>query len=123
MQRSHQERVEPNPDELRSLLPLPDDSRSTPDTLRFKLILDALIAAIAHDIQGWQRLAPSPERREAIGRVLLHSADTFGSAEKAERWLRRPHVLLGGVPPLEIIVDRPEAVDAELTRIDHGVYA
>lgn len=64
----------------------------------------------------------SPEQRASIEQVLLHSADTFGSAEKAERWLRRPNVLLGAAP-LEVIVDRPGDVDAELTRIDHGVYA
>jgi uncharacterized protein (DUF2384 family) len=84
--------------------------------------VNALLLAIAGDIERWKLLDLSPERREMIGRTLLHAADTFGSAEKAERWLRHPNVLLGA-SPLDVLVDRPDMVDAELTRIDHGVYA
>jgi uncharacterized protein (DUF2384 family) len=83
--------------------------------------LDALLLAIGEDLLSVGE-GRSPEIRESVGRVLLHAADTFGSAEKAELWLRRPNVLLGA-PPLQLVFDSPEAVDAELTRVDHGVYA
>lgn len=118
-------RDEPAPTDWRALLALPHDSTRIPpngDATRFDLTLDALLVAISDGIQTWKALGLSLEQRAAIGQVLLHSVDTFGSAEKAERWLRRSNVLLGA-PPLGVIVDRPGDVDAELTRIDHGVYA
>jgi RNA polymerase sigma-70 factor (ECF subfamily) len=54
--------------------------------------------------------------------VLAHAFDTFGSPEKANHWLHRPNHVFQGRTPLEAIGSDPEAVEIELTRIDHGVY-
>jgi len=54
--------------------------------------------------------------------VLAHAFDTFGSHEKANHWLRRPNHVFQSRTPLEVIGSDPEAVEIELTRIDHGVY-
>lgn len=70
-------------------------------------------AAYAHALAGF-----GARQRD----VLSHAIETFGSYEKAQRWLERPNALLGGVP-LDLVVDQPETVDDELTRIDHGIYA
>jgi sigma-B regulation protein RsbU (phosphoserine phosphatase) len=37
-------------------------------------------------------------------------------------WLHRPNHVFQGRTPLEVIGSNPEAVEIELTRIDHGVY-
>ncbi len=100
----------------------PPRSPSNGEAARFNQTVDALLLDLSGDIQDWKDLGLSAEQRAAIGQVLLHAAETFGSAQKAARWLRRPNALLGA-PPLEIIVHKPDDVDAELTRIDHGVYA
>jgi hypothetical protein len=54
--------------------------------------------------------------------VLAHVFETFGSQEKANHWLRRPNHVFEGRTPLEAIERDPQAVEIELTRIDHGVY-
>jgi uncharacterized protein (DUF2384 family) len=54
--------------------------------------------------------------------VLAHAFETFGSQEKADHWLRRPNRLFNGRAPLEVIESDPQAVEIELTKIDHGVY-
>jgi uncharacterized protein (DUF2384 family) len=54
--------------------------------------------------------------------VLAHARETFGSEEKANRWLQRPNHVFRGKTPLEAIEQDPQAVEIELTRIDHGVY-
>ena len=54
--------------------------------------------------------------------VLAHAFETFGSPEKANHWLHRPNHVFQGRTPLEVIGSNPQAVEIELTRIDHGVY-
>ena len=93
---------------------LGQDVSSTPE-------LNKLFLAIDDQILDWVSRGFSTEKLETIGRVLAHAAETFGSAQKAERWLRRPNPLLNG-RPLDRMEHDPKAIDDELTRIDHGVY-
>jgi uncharacterized protein (DUF2384 family) len=46
----------------------------------------------------------------------------FGSKAKADAWLARPHVALGGLAALECVRNEAEylRVKALLDRIDHG---
>jgi hypothetical protein len=83
--------------------------------------IDDLLRALDREILEWVNRGVNPDQLEAIGRVLIHAAETFGSALKAERWLRRPNQLLAA-RPLDRIERDPQSVDDELTRIDHGVY-
>jgi putative toxin-antitoxin system antitoxin component (TIGR02293 family) len=54
-----------------------------------------------------------------------HAVDTFGTEERAFRWMRIPLSELGNHTPEEILMDDPEnpEVEAILTRIDYGVYS
>lgn len=54
--------------------------------------------------------------------VLAHAFETFGSRDKAEHWLHRPNHVFQGKTPQEMLSSDPQAVEVELTRIDHGVY-
>ena len=54
--------------------------------------------------------------------VREHIFETFGSVQKAEHWLSRPNQVFQGKTPLQVLKSDPEAVEAEITRIDHGVY-
>jgi uncharacterized protein (DUF2384 family) len=54
--------------------------------------------------------------------VKAHALETFGASAKAEHWLNRPNHVFQGKTPLETLESEPMAVEAELTRIDHGVY-
>jgi uncharacterized protein (DUF2384 family) len=54
--------------------------------------------------------------------VRSHALETFGSAAKANHWLNRPNQVFQGKTPLEAVESDPQAVEAELTRVDHGVY-
>jgi hypothetical protein len=54
--------------------------------------------------------------------VMAHAYETFGSPEKTSHWLHRPNHVFQGRTPLEVIGSDPQAVEIELTRIDHGVY-
>ena len=54
--------------------------------------------------------------------VKAHALDTFGSEIKAQRWLSRPNPLFQGKSPLQVLKANPVLVEAELVRIDHGVY-
>jgi len=84
-------------------------------------VLEDLLLALDEEIQSWINRGLTTDQLEAIGRVLIHAAETFGSAPKAERWLKRSNHLLDGRPLDRIGLD-PQMVDDELTRIDHGVY-
>jgi len=55
--------------------------------------------------------------------VAEHARDTFGTKEKAAHWMNRPNPLFGGKTPIEVIKVDPISVEAELVRIDYGVYA
>jgi putative toxin-antitoxin system antitoxin component (TIGR02293 family) len=54
--------------------------------------------------------------------IEVHALDTFGSREKANHWMNRPNALFEGKTPLQLIETDPQSVEAELGRIDHGVY-
>jgi putative toxin-antitoxin system antitoxin component (TIGR02293 family) len=64
---------------------------------------------------------------EAARAAWQHALDTFGTEERALRWMRMPLSELGGRTPEEVLAgetpDAAAAVDAILTRIDYGVYA
>jgi putative toxin-antitoxin system antitoxin component (TIGR02293 family) len=58
-------------------------------------------------------------------RVIAAAENTFGSLDKAYRWLRRPTIALEGDAPLELL-DTSEGgrqVERLLARIDHGLAA
>ena len=60
-----------------------------------------------------------------VARVIAAAEATFGSAEKAGRWLRRPTTALGGDKPIDLL-DTSEGsrqVERLLTRIDYGLAA
>jgi hypothetical protein len=65
-----------------------------------------------------------PVRGGLISResVAAHALATFGSQEKAEHWMNRPNPLFRGKTPLQVIEFDLAEVEAELVRIDHGVY-
>jgi hypothetical protein len=54
--------------------------------------------------------------------VAVHALSTFGSKEKAQHWLNRPNPLFQGKTPNQVMRTNAVAVEAELLRIDHGVY-
>jgi len=53
-----------------------------------------------------------------------HAVDTFGTEERALRWMRQPLAELGERTPERVLLDEPQsdAVEAILARIDYGVY-
>jgi hypothetical protein len=54
--------------------------------------------------------------------ITAHALATFGSPEKAQHWMNRPNPLFAGKTPAQMIKSDLAAVEAELVRIDHGVY-
>lgn len=65
------------------------------------------------------------DRLVRVVRVISAAEETFGSQEKAARWLRRPTAALAGETPLTLL-DTSEGsreVEALLGRIDHGLGA
>ncbi len=54
--------------------------------------------------------------------VAVHALATFGSPQKARHWMNRPNPLLHGKTPAEAIECDLREVEAELVRIEHGVY-
>jgi uncharacterized protein (DUF2384 family) len=54
--------------------------------------------------------------------VKAHALATFGSPEKAQHWMNRPNPLFDGKSPAQVIEFNLVGVEAELVRIDHGVY-
>ena len=50
--------------------------------------------------------------------------DTFGTEERALRWIRQPLAELGERTPECVLLEEPlgEAVEAILARIDYGIY-
>ncbi len=65
------------------------------------------------------------DRLVRVARVLAAAEETFGSREKAGRWLRRPTAALADERPLELL-DTDEgarAVETLLGRIAHGIAA
>jgi len=65
------------------------------------------------------------DRLIRVARIIAAAEDTFGSTEKARRWLRRPTTALDGEAPLELL-DTSEGsrqVERLILRIDHGLGA
>ena len=65
------------------------------------------------------------DRLMRVVRVIAAAENTFGSFDKAHRWLRRPTTALEGDAPLELL-DTSEGsrqVERLLGRIDHGLAA
>lgn len=61
----------------------------------------------------------------AIAKVFARSTEVFEDQDKARRWLHKPCRALGNQVPLSLL-DTPlgiQAVEDELSRIEHGVYA
>jgi len=55
--------------------------------------------------------------------IWRHAVDTFGTAEKAMRWMRQPLAELEERTPEKALLEHQDnAVEAILTRIDYGVY-
>jgi uncharacterized protein (DUF2384 family) len=54
--------------------------------------------------------------------IAAHALATFGSPEKAQQWTNRPNSLFQGKTPSQVIEFDLVSVEAELVRIDHGVY-
>ena len=65
------------------------------------------------------------DRIYRMARVLVKAEDVFGDKSKASRWLRRPHPVLNGQVPLELLGTDFGArrVETLLGRIEHGVYS
>jgi putative toxin-antitoxin system antitoxin component (TIGR02293 family) len=65
------------------------------------------------------------DRLVRVVRVISAAEETFGSQEKAARWLRRPTVALDGEAPLDLLdtSEGSRAVETLLGRIDHGLGA
>jgi putative toxin-antitoxin system antitoxin component (TIGR02293 family) len=53
-----------------------------------------------------------------------HAVDTFGSEERALRWMHQPLAELGERTPEHVLLEESQvdAVEAILARIDYGVY-
>ncbi|MGB8887793.1 MAG: MbcA/ParS/Xre antitoxin family protein [Candidatus Korobacteraceae bacterium] len=55
--------------------------------------------------------------------VLAHAVETFGSRIRANAWLNRPSRIFNNQSPLQVLTQDPAAVEEELVRIDHGMFA
>ena len=64
-----------------------------------------------------------PGRQEiSPASIDAHALATFGSMEKARHWMNRPNPLFQGKTPAQVMRTDPVGVEAELVRIDHGIY-
>jgi len=54
---------------------------------------------------------------------LTYATNVFGTEEKASTWLTRPHRILEGTSPIELLDTDlgTQAVEAMLGRLEHGV--
>ncbi|HUO54303.1 MAG TPA: antitoxin Xre/MbcA/ParS toxin-binding domain-containing protein [Rhodoblastus sp.] len=69
--------------------------------------------------------ADQSDRLLRVARVIAAAEETFGDADKAHVWLRRPTTALDGETPLDLLdtEEGARAVEALLVRIAHGVAA
>lgn len=74
---------------------------------------------------GSRLSAEESDRTMRVARVFAKAVDTFGTAEKASRWLQSPNRALGGDVPLELLDTDAgtQSVQTILQRIDYGVYS
>ncbi len=65
------------------------------------------------------------DRLLRVARIIAAAEDTFGSQEKASRWLRRPSEALQGDAPMALLdtTEGNREVENLLHRIDHGLAA
>ena len=71
-----------------------------------------------------QRLtAQESDRLARVARILTYATNVFGTEEKASTWLTRPHRILAGTAPIELLDTDlgTQAVEAMLGRLEHGV--
>lgn len=54
--------------------------------------------------------------------VADHALATFGTRKKTDHWMNRPNPLFDGKAPAQVLESDADSVEAELVRIDHGVY-
>ena len=69
------------------------------------------------------RNAGVDERVLEYAEVLSHAVETFGSRIRANAWLNRPNRIFNNQSPLQVLTQDPVAVEEELVRIDHGMFA
>lgn len=55
--------------------------------------------------------------------VLAPAVDTFGSRTRANAWLNRPSRIFNNQSPLQVLTQDPAALEEELVRIDHDMFA
>ena len=72
---------------------------------------------------GCESLPAMKNENNDHSRVLAHAVDTIGSRESADTWLNRPNQRFANRTPLELLNDDAAAVEEELVRIDHGMFA
>jgi len=65
-----------------------------------------------------------PADKALLGHIRSEALRVFGDRAKAEKWLRSPNTMLGGVP-LQLIASASglRLVEEELVRIDFGDFA
>ena len=66
--------------------------------------------------------AASREKKISRRSIAAHALATFGTSEKVQHWMNRPNPLFHGKTPAQVIEFDLVGVEAELVRIDHGVY-
>lgn len=69
--------------------------------------------------------AEQSDRLLRAARVIAEAEETFGSKEKAAKWLRRTTTALGGEKPLSLLdtTEGAHQVEMLLVRIGHGIAA
>ncbi len=91
--------------------------------------LEALVMprrTLAHRRANGQALTRDESDRLArIARVALTARDTFGEAEAAQQWLRRPIRALQDARPIELLDtdDGARLVEQVLGRLGYGVFS
>jgi len=80
----------------------------------------ALVASLG--IRDAARERDSKDQKITVKALEAHALDTFGSKEKAQHWMNRPNAMFQGKSPRDFVQVDPGLVEAELVRIDHGVY-
>jgi len=71
-----------------------------------------------------QRLtAQESDRLARLARILTYASNVFVTEEKASSWLTRPHRVLQGTAPIELLDTDlgTQVVETMLGRIEHGV--
>lgn len=80
---------------------------------------------LAHRKEIGKLTADQSDRLMRVARMIAFAEDTFGDAQKAHVWLRRPTTALGNSAPLDLLDTEEGAREVEtvLARIAHGIAA